>query len=176
MGKDSIYSGDIYNFQQTKADNFYFNDEDYTSDHYQSDKQLLVNSKLIDFVIFLSENKKIIENDYEENKIKYIYKPPLIINDIDIIINDMNSFGINKYTSEYVSQLAVPSIPSDRRKIVKSFLDRLLPSINIFKNEANKQRLKNLLLSNKLYGAIPRIYFSHQNMISNSVRCVLCRD
>ncbi len=172
--KDSIYYGGKLDFKPSKKDNeYYFRDETYTNDKYLVDKRLLYESYIYDFICFYQKVYKIIFNDYQERKIiNTRITLPIVLDEINKIIESLKNFGIYQKTTDYVKQLENDVIDIDTKKIINKFMEKLIPSK--LQIRACNDAMEKLILSNPLYSAILRIYKAHQYMMSDKVKCTLC--
>lgn len=64
-------------------------------------------------------------------------------------------------------------IAVDKKQIIANFMEKLIPYFSLLPK--NKDNMKKLILSNLLFSAMPRIYKSHQKMISTRVKCIMCQ-
>ena len=174
INKDSIYYGGKLDFKPSKTtDDYFFRDEDYTNDKYLTDKSLLYNSDICDFVNYFVEAKKIINDDFLKTKrIRSNATEPFILEQIETIIKSLNNFGLDQKTRDYIQQLQNDSVDIENKKNIKVFMEKLMPHTPT--NLEYKEAMKTLILSKPLYSAIPRIHKSHQYMMSTNVICSLC--
>jgi hypothetical protein len=178
-GKESIYKDDEFGFNITTIDlkdndAFRAVDLPYDLNKYNSDRELIIASKLTTFkellIVYKTEKNLV----YLLNRVtKPFLMKPLIIDDVEEIIKLIDDFiALNSREvlfSNYISRLNHVDVPIFEKEKIKKLLDILIEnphSVSI--------TYKEFCNTNQIYGAIRRIFYAHQNMESRKVVCTLC--
>ena len=172
--KDSLYYKEPFIFRPTKSlkpQDQYLYDGDYTDATYQRDKSLLHNSHIGDFIEYYKMLSQLIKEDSASKQ----QKTPISLQQIEGILQSLEKFGPEKFTRDYIRRLQDDRIEKKEKEIINNFINKLSPYS--FSNREYQQRFWSQLYANRdrlLYGAVPRIHYSHRDMISTNIICSFC--
>ena len=178
-GKESIYQGDDYGFNiativSKENDAFRVVDLPYNLDKYNSDRELIIASKLITFKELLTAYKTEKNSAYLLKKATNpLSAKPLIIDEVEEIIKLIDDFialnSIEVLFSNYISRLNHVDVLIFEKEKIKKLLDILIENPYLV-----SITYKEFCNTKQIYGALRRIYYAHQHMESRKVVCTLC--